>query len=73
MNKPKWLELIWITCWMAPPIILAVVIRHVLQFGFLAFVAIAALLIIGWFASIIWWSRSKPTETQNENKARNVG
>jgi hypothetical protein len=73
MNKPKWLELIWLLCWMSPPIILAMIVRRVFQFDVLAYVAISALLIIGWFASIICWSRSKPTETQNENNPRNVG
>ena len=72
MNKPKWLELIWILCWLAPPIILAAIVGRTFQLDHLAYLATAALLIAGWFTSIIWWSRSLPTEHENEDKSQNA-
>ncbi len=59
MNKPKWLELIWLVCWMSPPIVVAAIVSQIFHLSFAGKLSVAVGLLTGWFTLIIVWSRLK--------------
>jgi len=68
MNKPKWLELIWLLCWLAPPIIVTAIIRQVFGLNVAGFSAVASILVFGWLALTIAWSQLMASGTEDEHQ-----
>ena len=72
MNKPKWLELIWLTLWMMPPIVLAAIICRVFRLPFVAYGLIAVLSPFAWLGILMAWSwliSARSVDTHNDEEA----
>jgi type VI protein secretion system component VasF len=73
MNKPKCLELIWLTFWMMPPIVVAAITSRYFRFNFLAYFFIAILALVLWLGMMLGWSwltSARNSDTQDNEEAR---
>ena len=73
MNKPKWLELILLSFWMMPPIIVAAMICRYFRFSFLVYCMIAILALVVWLGIILGWSwltSARDANTHDDKEAR---
>ena len=57
MNKPKWLEIIWVMAWLSPPTVVAAVIALFTGLGFVGYFSVAFGLILVWVALLGAWTR----------------
>jgi len=61
MNRPLWLDMVYVTVAMSPPMILAAMIPAWLGLkgiiGLAAYLAIAIVAIVVWLAMLVVWSR----------------
>ena len=67
MNKPKWLELIWLMSWLSPPIVVAAIISQSFDLNVAVCLAITCLLVFVWLAILIAWSRLTASATKDEH------
>ncbi len=73
MNKPKWLELIWLMCWLMPPLIVAAVISRFFALNVGGYIGVVGISLIGWFVPIIMWSRFTSSDSDNEHNPQKRG
>lgn len=55
MNKPKWLELIWLALWMMPPVILAAIIGGHFGLNFIAYFFLSLVSLSFWLGTVLVW------------------
>ena len=65
MNKPKWLELIWLMCWMMPPVIVAAIMCQLFRMNFMAYIAVSIAALFAWLGLAIAWSWLTSSKTED--------